>query len=101
ARCSTSRARPGPPGRMPSRAGYIRPDVAATERGSGVARMSHPNPSTALATVVIDELVRAGVSVVLSAPGSRPTALGLAVERHPGAELVMTIDERSAAFNAL
>lgn len=63
--------------------------------------MSHPNPSTALATVVIDELVRAGVSVFLSAPGSRSTALVLAVERHPGAELVMTIDERSAAFNAL
>lgn len=63
--------------------------------------MSYPNPSTALARVVIDELVRGGVGLVVAAPGSRSTALALAAARHPGLELVVALDERSAAFHAL
>ncbi|MFP3915204.1 MAG: 2-succinyl-5-enolpyruvyl-6-hydroxy-3-cyclohexene-1-carboxylic-acid synthase [Actinomycetota bacterium] len=63
--------------------------------------MSLPNPSTAFASAVIDELARGGVSLAVAAPGSRSTALVLAAEAHPAVELVMAIDERSAAFHAL
>jgi 2-succinyl-5-enolpyruvyl-6-hydroxy-3-cyclohexene-1-carboxylate synthase len=63
--------------------------------------MSYPNPSTALARVVIDELVRGGVGLVVAAPGSRSTALALAAADHPQLELVVVLDERSAAFHAL
>lgn len=63
--------------------------------------MSFPNPSTALASIVVDELVRRGVQFFVVAPGSRSTALALAVDAHPGAALTVAIDERSAAFHAL
>lgn len=63
--------------------------------------MSYPNPSTALAQVLIDELVRGGVGLIVAAPGSRSTALALAAARHTGVELVVALDERSAAFHAL
>lgn len=54
-----------------------------------------------MATVVLDELHRGGVEVVAAGPGSRSTAFILAAEAHPGLEVVMCIDERSAAFHAL
>ncbi|HEX2152352.1 MAG TPA: 2-succinyl-5-enolpyruvyl-6-hydroxy-3-cyclohexene-1-carboxylic-acid synthase [Acidimicrobiia bacterium] len=63
--------------------------------------MTYPNPSTALATVVIDELVRGGVSLVVASPGSRSTALVLAVTAQSKADSVIAIDERSAGFHAL
>ena len=62
---------------------------------------SHPNPSVALATVVVDELVRGGVSRFVVSPGSRSAALAAAVKKHPGATLAVLIDERSAAFFAM
>ena len=62
---------------------------------------SHPNPSVALAIVVVDELVRGGVTRFVLSPGSRSAALARAVEDHPGASLAVMIDERSAAFFAL
>jgi 2-succinyl-5-enolpyruvyl-6-hydroxy-3-cyclohexene-1-carboxylate synthase len=62
------------------------------------------NPSTALARVVVDELVRNGVSDVALAPGSRsaPLAMTLADAEAAGRlRLHVRVDERSAAFTAL
>lgn len=63
--------------------------------------MTHPNPSTALARVVIDELANLGVRLVVMAPGSRSGALAIAATGHEEIETRVFIDERSAAFHAL
>ncbi len=63
--------------------------------------MSHPNPSTALATVVVDELARNGVTHVVLAPGSRSAPLAFAAAAHPGVVVHTEIDERSAGFLAV
>jgi 2-succinyl-5-enolpyruvyl-6-hydroxy-3-cyclohexene-1-carboxylate synthase len=63
--------------------------------------MTHPNPSTALARVVIDELAVHGVRLAVISPGSRSAALVLAAAEHPEMETRVVIDERSAAFHAL
>ena len=62
------------------------------------------NPSTAQATVIVDELVRNGVRHVVVCPGSRNAALAIAL--HHAADtgrltMHVRIDERSAAFLAL
>ena len=62
---------------------------------------THPNPSVALATVVVDELVRGGVRKFALSPGSRSAALAGAVMDHPGADPAVLIDERSACFFAM
>ncbi|RFU23320.1 2-succinyl-5-enolpyruvyl-6-hydroxy-3-cyclohexene-1-carboxylic-acid synthase [Geodermatophilus marinus] len=62
------------------------------------------NPSTALARVLVDELVRGGVTDAVVAPGSRsaPVALALAeAERAGRLTLHVRIDERTAGFLAL
>ncbi|MGZ4538093.1 MAG: 2-succinyl-5-enolpyruvyl-6-hydroxy-3-cyclohexene-1-carboxylic-acid synthase [Blastococcus sp.] len=62
------------------------------------------NPSTAFARVLVDELVRGGVTDAVLAPGSRsaPVALALAAAEHDGRlRLHVRIDERTAAFLAL
>ncbi len=62
------------------------------------------NPSTALARVLVDELVRGGVRDAVVAPGSRsaPVALALAAaERAGDLRLHVRIDERTASFLAL
>ncbi|HEY2723957.1 MAG TPA: 2-succinyl-5-enolpyruvyl-6-hydroxy-3-cyclohexene-1-carboxylic-acid synthase [Pseudonocardiaceae bacterium] len=62
------------------------------------------NPSTALATVLIDELVRCGVRHAVLCPGSRNAALSFALHQADAAgrlALHVRIDERSAAFLAL
>ncbi|MCW2665113.1 MAG: 2-succinyl-6-hydroxy-2,4-cyclohexadiene-carboxylic acid synthase/2-oxoglutarate decarboxylase, partial [Frankiales bacterium] len=62
------------------------------------------NPSTALAVVLVDELVRGGVREVVLAPGSRSAPLALALhdaEQAGRLRLHVRIDERSAAFLAL
>jgi 2-succinyl-5-enolpyruvyl-6-hydroxy-3-cyclohexene-1-carboxylate synthase len=59
------------------------------------------NPATALATVLVDELVRCGLSDVVLAPGSRSAPLALAVHADSRVRLHVRIDERSAAFLAL
>lgn len=63
--------------------------------------MSHPNPSTALARVVLDELAARGVEVVIVSPGSRSAALAIAAVENPDLEVRVVIDERSAGYHAL
>ena len=62
------------------------------------------NPSTALATVLVDELLRCGVREAVLAPGSRSTPLALALhdaDAEGRLRLHVRIDERSAGFLAL
>ncbi|WP_040338596.1 2-succinyl-5-enolpyruvyl-6-hydroxy-3-cyclohexene-1-carboxylic-acid synthase [Candidatus Blastococcus massiliensis] len=62
------------------------------------------NPSTAFARVLVDELLRGGVTDAVLAPGSRsaPVALALtAAERAGALRLHVRIDERTASFLAL
>ncbi|MGH3649321.1 MAG: 2-succinyl-5-enolpyruvyl-6-hydroxy-3-cyclohexene-1-carboxylic-acid synthase, partial [Acidimicrobiia bacterium] len=63
--------------------------------------MTHPNPSTALARVLVDELAARGVELVVISPGSRSAALAIAATEHPELATRVFIDERSAAFHAL
>ena len=62
---------------------------------------SHPNPSTALANTVVDELVRGGVRRFALSPGSRSGALARAAQEHAQAAVAVLIDERSACFFAM
>ncbi|HEX3811452.1 MAG TPA: 2-succinyl-5-enolpyruvyl-6-hydroxy-3-cyclohexene-1-carboxylic-acid synthase [Mycobacteriales bacterium] len=62
------------------------------------------NPSAAQATVIVDELVRAGVRHVVLCPGSRnaPLSFALHAAEETGAlSLHVRIDERSAGFLTL
>ncbi|MFH5227195.1 2-succinyl-5-enolpyruvyl-6-hydroxy-3-cyclohexene-1-carboxylic-acid synthase [Antrihabitans spumae] len=62
------------------------------------------NPSTAQATVVVDELVRGGVEDVVLCPGSRNAPLAFALQAADAAgrvRLHMRIDERTAGFLAV
>ncbi|GAA4153647.1 2-succinyl-5-enolpyruvyl-6-hydroxy-3-cyclohexene-1-carboxylic-acid synthase [Actinomadura keratinilytica] len=62
------------------------------------------NPATALATVLVDELLRCGMTDAVLAPGSRSAPLALALHEAAvagRARLHVRIDERSASFLAL
>ena len=62
------------------------------------------NPSTALARVLVDELVGNGVRDVVLSPGSRNAPLSMALHRADAAgrlRLHVRIDERTAGFLAL
>ena len=62
------------------------------------------NPSSALATVLVDELVRGGVREAVLAPGSRSAPLAYALYAADAAgrlRLHVRVDERSAGFLAL
>ncbi|RFS82339.1 2-succinyl-5-enolpyruvyl-6-hydroxy-3-cyclohexene-1-carboxylic-acid synthase [Actinomadura spongiicola] len=62
------------------------------------------NPATALATVLVDELLRCGMTDAVLAPGSRSAALALALHAAEEAgrlRLHVRIDERSASFLGL
>jgi len=67
---------------------------------------SQLNPSTALGTVLTDELVRCGLREAVIAPGSRSAPLAMALHAESARprsrlRLHVRIDERSAAFLAL
>ncbi len=55
----------------------------------------------AFAATLVDEWVRNGVDRAVVCPGSRSTPLVIALAAHPGVELHMRLDERSAGFTAL
>jgi 2-succinyl-5-enolpyruvyl-6-hydroxy-3-cyclohexene-1-carboxylate synthase len=62
------------------------------------------NPSTAFATVLVDELIRCGLQEAVVAPGSRSAPLALALHAASAdgrLRLHVRIDERSAGFLAL
>ena len=63
--------------------------------------MSHPNLSTALGRVVIDQLVANGIGYFFVSPGSRSAPLAIAAAERDDVEVVVVIDERSAGFMAL
>lgn len=67
-------------------------------------RLTRVNPSQALSTLLVDELVRGGVRDVVLSPGSRSAPLAyavLAAERAGLLRLHVRVDERSAGFLAL
>jgi 2-succinyl-5-enolpyruvyl-6-hydroxy-3-cyclohexene-1-carboxylate synthase len=69
-----------------------------------VAQSRPVNPSTALATVLVDELVRQGVRHAVLCPGSRSAPLAYALQdadRAGRLTLHVRVDERSAGFLAL
>ena len=73
-------------------------------RSAGCGRIASVNPSTALATVVVDELVRHGVREAVLCPGSRSAPLAYALQdadRAGRLRLHVRVDERSAGFLAL
>ena len=62
------------------------------------------NPSTAIAEVLVDELIAGGVTDVVLSPGSRNAPLSMALHRADRAgrlRLHVRIDERTAGFLAL
>ena len=63
--------------------------------------MTAANAATAFATVLVDELVRHGITDAVAAPGSRSTPLALAFAADERVRLHVRIDERSAAFLAI
>ena len=60
-----------------------------------------PNSTYLWTQLLVEELVRNGVTTFFVAPGSRSTPLTVAVARHPEAEAVLHVDERGNAFAAL
>ena len=60
-----------------------------------------PNPSVAFARVLVDELVRCGLTDAVLAPGSRSAALAMALHADGRVRLHVRVDERSAAFLGL
>lgn len=59
------------------------------------------NPSTAAAVLIVDELARGGITDCVVAPGSRSTALALALHHDRRINVWTQLDERSAGFVAL
>lgn len=63
--------------------------------------MSAPNLSTAQARVMVEALAQLGVRHAVACPGSRSTAVTLALDAHPEIAVHVAIDERSGGFLAL
>src|SRR5450631_1081172 len=80
------------------------PPGSAGGGGGRCGRIARVNPSTALAAVVVDELVRHGVREAVLCPGSRSACFAYALQeadRSGRLRLHVRVDERSAGFLAL
>ncbi len=75
--------------------------VARAGAGAATSMAEERNPSTAMATAIVDELARNGVTDVVVCPGSRSTALAIAAVRQTGVTVHVRHDERSAGFLAI
>ena len=60
-----------------------------------------PNGATAMALVIVDELIRNEIHDLVLAPGSRSAAMALAAVARPEMRVWVQVDERSAGFFAL
>jgi 2-succinyl-5-enolpyruvyl-6-hydroxy-3-cyclohexene-1-carboxylate synthase len=60
-----------------------------------------PNGATAMAWVIVDELIRNEIHDLVLAPGSRSAAMALAAVARPEMRVWVQVDERSAGFFAL
>lgn len=79
----------------------VEPDPARPSPLGPRPEVTAPNPSTAQARVVLDELARCGVRHVVVCPGSRSTALAVAADAHPGLRCHVALDERGAGYLAV
>lgn len=59
------------------------------------------NTNTLWGSVLVETLVRLGLTTAVISPGSRSTPLTVALARHPQVEAIPILDERSAAFLGL
>jgi len=59
------------------------------------------NTNSLWCSVLVETLVRSGVTQAVISPGSRSTPLTMAFARHPQVEAIPVLDERSAGFFAL
>ncbi|SFB18481.1 MULTISPECIES: 2-succinyl-5-enolpyruvyl-6-hydroxy-3-cyclohexene-1-carboxylic-acid synthase [unclassified Bacillus (in: firmicutes)] len=63
--------------------------------------MNHQEALTAYIAAFVAELVNTGIKDVVVSPGSRSTPMALVMAEHPGLNVHIQVDERSAAFFAL
>ncbi|WP_059171492.1 2-succinyl-5-enolpyruvyl-6-hydroxy-3-cyclohexene-1-carboxylic-acid synthase [Bacillus sp. FJAT-27445] len=63
--------------------------------------MNHQSALTAYIAAFVAELVNTGIKDVVVSPGSRSTPMAMVMAEHPGLNLHIHVDERSAAFFAL
>ncbi|NQV72359.1 2-succinyl-5-enolpyruvyl-6-hydroxy-3-cyclohexene-1-carboxylate synthase, partial [bacterium] len=66
-----------------------------------VLQLPAPNNNHFWANLLVEELVRNGVTTFFVAPGSRSTPLAIAAFQHPACHVVVHYDERGTAFMAL
>ncbi|HEX2028225.1 MAG TPA: 2-succinyl-5-enolpyruvyl-6-hydroxy-3-cyclohexene-1-carboxylic-acid synthase [Nitriliruptorales bacterium] len=96
-----ARARRPAGGRSPRGRSPLTGHADAGSGDDGASGRGAANPSHALASVLIDELCRNGLAHACMAPGSRSTALVMALHDRPDVHLHVGIDERSVGFLAL
>ncbi len=60
-----------------------------------------PNINSLWAQLIVEELIRNGITQFFIAPGSRSTPMVAAIARHTHAETIVHFDERGTAFAAL
>ena len=63
--------------------------------------LDYRNTNSLWCSVLVETLVRCGVSHAVISPGSRSAPLTFALAAHPGIEAIPLLDERSAGFFAL
>ncbi|MFV1990931.1 MAG: 2-succinyl-5-enolpyruvyl-6-hydroxy-3-cyclohexene-1-carboxylic-acid synthase, partial [Acidimicrobiales bacterium] len=63
--------------------------------------MADGSAQATFCATLVDEWVRGGVTRAVVCPGSRSTPLAIALSNHPGLDVIVHPDERSASFLAL